>query len=136
MVQQIRNPARLEHEGFWSGPPTERGSFSFQFNNPGTYYYWSGYIEQSKVVSFQGVIVVLDIDEVKNLEIEVTQNQINALKCNFPFTYNSNTYSDCIEGDESFKWCSSSDNANSDNVRLNCHPISKFKFLYFILNYS
>lgn len=125
MVQQLKNPASIDPEGFWSGPPTETGSFTFQFNNPGTYYYWSGYIEQSKVVNFHGVIVVFDIDEEKDLEIEVSLNEIKALKCNFPFTYLSNSYSQCTSQDESFDWCSSSTNADDDLVRLNCNPISK-----------
>lgn len=101
MVEQIRNPTLRERAGFWSGPPSESGSFTFQFNKPGTYFYWSGYIEQSKVVNFHGVIVVLDVDEVKNLEIEVTQNEIKALKCS----------------------------EQSSNVGSNCNPIGKLIFI-------
>lgn len=134
MVQQLKDPIGIEPEGFWSGPPTERGAFSFQFNNPGTYYYWSGYIEQSRVINFHGTIVVSDVDEEKDFEIEVSQNNIKALKCNFPFTYNSILYTQCTDQDELFEWCISSENSD---VRIPCDPLGEFilstKFIKLIL---
>lgn len=128
MVQQLKNPMGIEPEGFWSGPPTETGSFTFQFNKPGTYHYWSGFIEQSKVLSFNGIIVVSDNDEEKDLEIEVSQNEIKALKCYFPFTYKSNLFTNCTNQNETFEWCSPSENADLNPVRIPCDPLSNFYF--------
>lgn len=129
MVQQLKNPIGIEPEGFWSGPPTETGSFSFQFNKPGTYYYWSGYIEQSRVINFHGVIVVSDIDQEKDYEIEVFQNNIKALKCNFPFTHNSTVHTECTDQDELFKWCSPFKNDDNNNkIRIPCDPLGELIF--------
>ena len=123
MIQQLRDPILTEAEGFWSGPPTERGTFQFQFNEPGTYYYWSGFIEPSNVVHFRGVVVVKDEKEIKNLELQVTQNEIPALKCVFPFIYNGTSYTSCTNQDETFNWCSSSFDADNELFRIPCDPI-------------
>ncbi len=35
-----------------------KGTFTYQFNAQGTYYYWSGFVDSNKVISFRGVIQV------------------------------------------------------------------------------
>lgn len=38
----------------------------------GTYYYWSGYVEESLQITFRGVIVVRDVEGGKELEFDVS----------------------------------------------------------------
>ncbi|CAF0814130.1 unnamed protein product, partial [Brachionus calyciflorus] len=121
-VEQVKGAFSRDAEGFSSGQATSRGSFSFQFNTPGTYYYWSGYIEPSRVVHFFGTVVVKDVKEVKDLEIKVLQDGIEALKCASLFTYKSTNYTDCTNTDLTYNWCSSTFNADDDKVRIKCVP--------------
>ena len=47
------------------------GSFSYQFNTPGTYYYWSGYVN-TQLFSFRGVILVNStVDKLLGLTVNV-----------------------------------------------------------------
>ncbi|XP_062600839.1 fibrocystin-L-like [Saccostrea cucullata] len=47
--------------GFNSGPPTTRGAYQFQFLVPGTYHYWSDYVDFYKTTQFSGVIEVVSL---------------------------------------------------------------------------
>ena len=62
-------------DGFSSGDPTARGSFQFQFNQAGTFYYWSGFVEDSAQITFRGVIVVQDSFD-KELKVGVSLNGV------------------------------------------------------------
>ena len=59
--------------GFSSGTPTSAGAFSYQFNQAGWYYYWSGFVESSGQISFRGVIFVQDTIDVE-YEVNVILN--------------------------------------------------------------
>ncbi len=61
--------------GFSSGSPTATGSFKFQFNQAGTFYYWSGFVESSAQITFRGVINVKDSFD-KELKVGVKLNGI------------------------------------------------------------
>ncbi len=53
-VVQVQDAASVLETGFSSGDEaTPVGMFSFQFNTPGTYYYWSDYVTSEKV-NFRG----------------------------------------------------------------------------------
>lgn len=76
-VSQVSNEISTENIGFTSGSSTPSGSFTYQFNKPGTYHYWSGYVDTARTLSFRGVIVVYDkIDDVVQ-EVNVQINNIN-----------------------------------------------------------
>ena len=47
------------------------GTYIYQFNNPGTYYYWSGFVNNQQI-SFRGVInVVYAVDEFFDIDVTV-----------------------------------------------------------------
>jgi hypothetical protein len=99
--------------GFTSGESTSSGTYRYQFNKPGMYYYWSGFVDPSQTISFRGIIFVNDTTPNRELEINISLNDFKAQKCHFPFEYKSNTYKSntytfdsCIFGDQSFRWCS------------------------------
>ena len=50
------------------------GTFSYQFNKPGVYYYWSGYINSSDIVYSRGVIRVQNSASDKQAELNVVVN--------------------------------------------------------------
>ncbi|CAF0710276.1 unnamed protein product [Brachionus calyciflorus] len=121
-VEQVSTPFSEERTGFSSGEPTEFGSYTYQFQVPGIYYYWSGYVDLSQVISFRGVIEVLDKTIDKELEIDVTLNGIKAQKCSFPFVYKSISYNSCTNTDQAFNWCSP--NSTFTGQILKCEPLN------------
>jgi hypothetical protein len=140
-IEQVDSPSseNMTVDGFSSGEPSSFGSFSKQFNELGTYYYWSGYVEASQTASFRGVIIVEDPVD-KTFEIEVSVGGIKAQKCSFPFNYKSNAYSQCTNVDQSFNWCSPTLEHNGQF--LNCDLNSNFfnqkrnpKLHFIILNF-
>lgn len=70
-VEQVEDPSSVNAIGFTSGDPTAFGSYSYQFNQPGWYYYWSGYVESSGQISFRGVVYV---EESLDVEFSVNVN--------------------------------------------------------------
>ena len=104
-VEQVSDSASTQAIGFTSGDPTSYGSFKYQFNKPGLYYYWSGYVESSGVISFRGLINVKDTLD-RELEINLELNGFKAQKCVFPFNYKSINYTNCIQNDFNYNWCS------------------------------
>lgn len=113
---------------------------------PGTFYYWSGYVESSAQIVFRGIIVVLDSVD-KELELNVKLNgfkgsfsisiiefitffyffksfQSKAQKCSFLFTYKSNNYSSCDQVDLGYNWCSPEQVHNGQS--LHCDPIGNY----------
>lgn len=121
-VAQVADSTSIFTSGFSSGTPTPVGSFSYQFNQPGIYHYWSGYVENSQQITFRGVINVVDSFD-KELEVNVQLNGFSAQKCSFPFTYNSNSYSSCTQTDFNFNWCSPS--STFTGQILKCDSISQ-----------
>lgn len=75
-VIQVENAEAYNSVGFNSGPASAVGSYEFQFNKPGVFYYWSGYVESSEQITFRGVVEVLDSVD-KELEINVNLNGFN-----------------------------------------------------------
>lgn len=126
-VLQVADATSETPVGFTSGDPTPSGSFVYQFNQAGLYYYWSGYVEYSNQITFRGVIQVDDTFD-KELELNVNINNYNAQKCAFPFTYKSNNYTDCTQVDFNFNWCSPNSVFNGQVIP--CDPIGD---IYLIL---
>lgn len=71
-VEQVENHFSTKKVGFSSGNASTRGSYVFQFNKPGIFHYWSGYVN-FKNISFRGTIQVQDSSD-KLLDIEVLTN--------------------------------------------------------------
>lgn len=78
-VIQVADQNSYASIGFNSGQATATGSFQYQFNQPGVYYYWSGYVENSDQITFRGVVVVQSSSD-KMLTINVTTNGYRALQ--------------------------------------------------------
>ena len=55
------------------------GSYSYQFNQPGVYHYWSGYVDSNQAVTLRGVVYVSDEIDEKYLEIDVSVNGISGI---------------------------------------------------------
>lgn len=49
------------------------GSFEYQFNNVGTFYYWSGFVDANGLISFRGVVNVVATTD-RELTISVSVN--------------------------------------------------------------
>ena len=122
-VVQVEDENSFISSGFRSGFATAVGSFQHQFNQAGTYYYWSGYVESSYQITFRGIVIVSSSNEDKQLELSVSLNGFTAQKCSFPFTYNSTVYENCTDVDLGYSWCSPTSNYSGQSLR--CDPISK-----------
>ena len=72
-VIQVADAEAYDPIGFNSGVATATGSYLVQFNQPGVYYYWSGYVEDSEQITFRGVVEVVDSID-KELELNVNLN--------------------------------------------------------------
>ncbi|KAK3587658.1 hypothetical protein CHS0354_042441 [Potamilus streckersoni] len=44
--------------GFGSPIQSKNGGYQFRFTVPGTYYYWSGFVDLNKAISYRGVVIV------------------------------------------------------------------------------
>lgn len=133
-VEQVDSPTSVNASGFTSGTPSAYGSFIYQFNTLGTFYYWTGYVDLAQSISFRGTVVV-EANTDKDLDVDVSLNGIKAQKCAFPFTYNSNSYSSCTNVDQSYNWCSPTNVSNGQILK--CDPISKNKlYLFRIFNWG
>ena len=60
-VVQVKDSGSTEPSGFDSGMATATGSYSFQFNQPGVYHYWSGCVKATGQIEFRGIIEVQDL---------------------------------------------------------------------------
>ena len=58
---------------------------------------------------------------VSNLWKKTLKVQILAQKCAFPFKFNSNLYSSCIQDTYNYNWCSPSSTFNGQIIK--CDPI-------------
>ncbi len=76
---QVKDAQSYAPIGFTSGSPTATGSFTYQFNQAGTFYYWSGYVESSNQILFRGVVVVSSSLD-KQLQIGVQTNGFKGFK--------------------------------------------------------
>lgn len=91
-VQQVADPTSTTLAGFSSGSPSTSGnqismislnvswnffyfigSFEYQFNNVGTFYYWSGFVDANGLISFRGVVNVVATTD-RELTISVSVN--------------------------------------------------------------
>ena len=75
---QVQDAKSYASIGFTSGDASSVGSFTKQFNIPGTFHYWSGYVEDSDQITFRGVVIVLDSMD-KELEVNVKLNGFNGI---------------------------------------------------------
>nr|ACD54600.1 fibrocystin-like protein [Adineta vaga] len=91
--------------GFDSGVATSSGTFSFQFNSLGTFYYWSPLIVPYRDISIRGIIDVI-ASEPDVWTTEVISNHYMAQTCVFPFTYDSVNYTSCTSVNDTRLWCS------------------------------
>ena len=58
--------------------PLFQGLYSYQFNTPGTYYIWSGYVN-NQLFSFRGIVQVNNaVDKYLNLNIKVKKRRFHA----------------------------------------------------------
>lgn len=77
-VEQIDTPASTSptENGFSSvGGASSSGSFIHEFTSPGTYYYWSGFVDKNGLIALRGVIVVQDGSDV-DLALHLTVDGI------------------------------------------------------------
>lgn len=116
-VQQVADPLSIVPVGFDSGDSTAFGKFDHQFNAPGVFHYWSGFVDASEKISFRGVINVVDSVD-KEMEVDVRVNAYSAQKCHFPFDYNGKTYNTCTNETVGYNWCSPTPNFHLQ--RLKC----------------
>ena len=65
--------------GFSSGSTaTTSGSFQYQFNSLGTFYYWSGFVDSNGQIALRGVINVQESQDV-DLAISVSVGGVQGL---------------------------------------------------------
>ncbi|CAF3592631.1 unnamed protein product [Rotaria sordida] len=105
--------------GFDSGNATASGSFSYQFQNTGTYYYWTPAVDQSGLIVMRGVINVVAAQP-RTLTVKVSSRSFTAQSCAFPFTFNSVTYTACTTNNDTQLWCSPT--STYTGQRLYCTP--------------
>ena len=49
-----------------------KGTFTYQFNTQGTYYYWSGFVDSNQMISFRGIIKVgVSVDVILPIQVTV-----------------------------------------------------------------
>ncbi|KAK0070507.1 fibrocystin-L, partial [Biomphalaria pfeifferi] len=48
-------------DGFSSGNKSRRGTFTHQFTAAGTYYYWTGYMDNNQTIYFRGKVTVYEL---------------------------------------------------------------------------
>ncbi|CAF4171105.1 unnamed protein product [Rotaria magnacalcarata] len=120
-VQQVSNGYSTTPlmNGFNSGNASASGTFSHQFQTPGTYYYWSTPVDQSGLISLRGVINVVTAQS-QTLAVQVTSQSATAQSCIFPFTFNSVNYTSCTTINDTQQWCSPSPIYTGQ--RLYCTP--------------
>ena len=128
MVVQVADPTSETPSGFSSGTPSSKGTFQYQFNSVGTFYYWSGYVDSSSTISFRGVINVAAATD-KELSVKVVLNGFEAQKCAFPFEYQATNYTQCTSAAPyNYNWCSPS--SVYAGQALQCNPLSKINLNY------
>lgn len=74
-IEQTETPSSKTSSGFSSGTPIPTGTFTYQFNQKGIFYYWSGIVETNAKIELRGVIEVKDPRDV-DLPINVTLDGI------------------------------------------------------------
>ncbi|XP_020904503.1 72 kDa type IV collagenase [Exaiptasia diaphana] len=57
--------------------------------------------------------------------IKTIAGNANGANCVFPFTYNKKTYTNCININHPYKWCSTTSNYDKDKKWGNCIPKGK-----------
>ncbi|CAF4657274.1 unnamed protein product [Rotaria sp. Silwood1] len=120
-IQQVDSPYSTTpvQNGFDSGPPTSSGSFSYQFDTLGTFYYWAPNITQSTGYAMRGVIDVVVLMPT-TVTVEAIWNKFTAQTCAFPFIFNSANYTACTSANDTRLWCSPT--SVYTGQRLYCTP--------------
>jgi plastocyanin len=77
-VEQVENPSSMVASGFNSGSATSYGSYTRQFTNIGTFYYWSGFVDTNQNIFMRGKVIV-ESGEDKELAINVTLGGIQGI---------------------------------------------------------
>jgi hypothetical protein len=76
-IQQVDGPSSTNFNGgFDSGDASSSGSFLYQFNIPGIFYYWSTFVDGNQI-SLRGIIEVKSALIDKDLSISLTLNGIS-----------------------------------------------------------
>ncbi|UJR08495.1 hypothetical protein I4U23_012761 [Adineta vaga] len=106
-IQQVMNAYSTQPSvnGFDSGIATTSGSYFYQFNSLGTFYYWSPMVDDAEVISLRGTIIVVP-SESEIWHVEAISGQFTAQTCVFPFTFNSVNYTQCTSVNDTQLWCS------------------------------
>jgi len=122
-VQQVATAYATEPllNGFDSGFATASGSFSYQFDTLGTYYYWSTPVDEADQIVLRGMITVVDAQP-QTFTVQAKFNSYMAQSCVFPFTFNSINYTACTSVNDTQRWCSPS--ATYTGQRLYCNTSS------------
>ncbi|CAF0819146.1 unnamed protein product [Rotaria sp. Silwood1] len=120
-VQQVTNGYSTTpvSGGFDSGNATASGSFSYQFQTIGTYYYWTPAVDQSGLIIMRGIINVVAAQP-RILTVKVSSGSFIAQSCAFPFTFNSASHSACTTDNDTQLWCSPT--STYTGQRLYCTP--------------
>lgn len=80
-IQQTDSPSSTSAStnGFSSGQtPQTSGTFQYQFNTLGTFYYWSGFVDSNGQIALRGVINVQDSQDV-DLPINLSVGAVQGL---------------------------------------------------------
>ncbi|KAK7010427.1 fibrocystin-L, partial [Biomphalaria glabrata] len=72
-------------DGFSSGNKSRRGTFTHQFTASGTYYYWTGYMDNNQTIYFRGKVTVYELQsysaelsvQVLGVEAKYTNNKVD-----------------------------------------------------------
>lgn len=83
-IAQVEDANSFNEIGFTSGEPTRVGSYEYQFNQAGLFFYWSGSVESSGQIFFRGVISVVDSSD-KTLELNVSLNGFYGMLTDFNY---------------------------------------------------
>ncbi|CAF0745209.1 unnamed protein product [Adineta steineri] len=120
-VVQVANGSTIAplSGGFDSGNATASGSYIYQFQTVGTYYYYTPPVDQAGLVSMRGVINVVAAAP-RTLTVNVTSGSYTAQSCAFPFTFNSVVYTACTTVSDTQLWCSPTPTYTGQ--RLYCTP--------------
>ena len=122
------------------------GSFSYQFNTLGTFYYWSPNVDNQNLY-IRGTIDVVE-SQSQLLTMEFSSNQTQgrfsaelfpimscssvAQTCLFPFTFESINYTNCTSVNDTQPWCSPT--SMYTGQRIYCTPTSMARSMFFTIS--
>ncbi|XP_052286416.1 fibrocystin-L-like [Dreissena polymorpha] len=79
-IIQVDTPSSIVAKpgGFSSGTPTKNGNFQYQFTLAGTYYVWSGFVDEWGIKNYVGTIEVVPAVP-RLVQVNMTLNGVSAL---------------------------------------------------------